>query len=116
MPVDQELSGPSGNGTVPVLYARVMESPVAAIEFGYPVRFGLAGTEVTECRARIVTSATVLVPSLMSPAPFGPLRVEAVCDLLEETWDRDIETGYSTALSVIPSSDSKRIAFPIPID
>ena len=47
---------------------------------------------------------------------FRALRVEAVCDLLEELSNRDIETGYSTALSVIPSSHSKRIAFHVPID
>jgi len=29
------------------------------------------------------------------------LRVEAVRDLLEELYDRDMETGYSTALSLI---------------
>ncbi len=62
------IVGGVGEGNVRVLYAPVMESPVAAIEFGYPVRSGVAWTEVPECRARIVTSATLLVPSLMSPA------------------------------------------------
>ena len=65
------VTGASEKGNVPVLYARVMESPVAAIEFGYPVRFGVAWTEVTAGRARIVTSATVLIPNLISPAPSG---------------------------------------------
>jgi hypothetical protein len=78
---------------VPVLYARVMESPVAAIEFGYPVRFGVAWTEVPECRARIVTRATVLVPNLMSPRSFLRLRTyEMIRDLLEQLQNRDIET------------------------
>lgn len=102
MPVDQELSGRSENGNVPVLYARVMESPVAAIEFGYPVRFGVAWTEVPECRTRIATSATVLVPDLMSPRPFLRLRAsEVIRDLLEQLQNREIETGYLAGLSLI---------------
>jgi hypothetical protein len=76
VPVDQELSGRSENGYVPVLYARVMESPVAASEFGYPVRFGVAWAEAPEYRARIVTSATVLVPkSHVAPPLSAPSRV-----------------------------------------
>jgi hypothetical protein len=51
-----------------------MESPVAAIEFGYPVRFGVAWTEVTACRAKIVTGATALIRNLMS-LPLLPARL-----------------------------------------
>jgi len=51
-----------------------------------------------------VTSATVLVPNLMSPRSFLRLRAyEVIRDLLEQLQNRDIETGYSTGLSLIPS-------------
>jgi hypothetical protein len=94
-----------------------MESPVAAIEFGYPVRFGVAWAEAPECRARIVTSATVLVPNLMSPRSFLRVRAyEAIRDLLEELQNRDIEAGYLTALSLITLPTSWRTASHVPID
>jgi len=68
-----------------------MESPVAAIEFGYPVRFGVAWTGVTACKARIVTSATVLIPNLMSPRSFW-----RVCASGEVRKNRDTEARYCT--------------------
>jgi hypothetical protein len=42
VPVDHELAGQSTYGNQHVLYARVIESPVDAIEFGYPVFAGSA--------------------------------------------------------------------------
>jgi hypothetical protein len=43
VPVDQELAGASVNPLLPVLKARVIESPMAAIEFGRPSSDGVAG-------------------------------------------------------------------------
>jgi hypothetical protein len=65
VPVDHEFRGASLKGNVPVLYARVMESPRAAIEIGYPVRFG-AGVAATTPRmimpARIPLRKRRIIP------------------------------------------------------
>jgi len=44
--VDHELAGESVKGKLPVLKARVIESPVEAIESGYPAIAGAVMTSV----------------------------------------------------------------------
>jgi hypothetical protein len=64
VPVDHEFEAQSMKGNEQVLKARVIESPVDAIEFGYPVTAGSA--------AALATTTSAARTTAMTPSPFVP--------------------------------------------
>jgi hypothetical protein len=64
-PVDHEFEGQSENGSQPVLYARVIESPVDAIEFGYAAE--AAGTTTSATAAARTPRTLMFPPRLTAP-------------------------------------------------
>jgi hypothetical protein len=69
VPVDHEFAAQSVKGNVHVLKARVIESPVDAIEFGYPVTAGAAAAPETATSAKTTNAMTPRPFSLPASSP-----------------------------------------------